>query len=156
MDWLSCETIAGSWGYPWEAKKKARKIDCWRLLARATSSAWHEEVVLIFCMVDLEYSTPLPSEMHTPERDFPEEIGLKDESMDVWTCTGKVHPSCKEIPLVDPRYWSTRVSLPQSSSVGKRTLPARKDSEVSMSCRVRVEMNINLATAEWKMTFNRS
>ena len=104
--------------------------------------------MLIFCMVDFVYSTPLPREMHTPERDFPDEIGLNEESMDVWTRTGRVHPSCKDISLVDPRYWSTRVSLPQSSSVGNRTLPARKDSVGRMSCRVRVEMNINFATAE--------
>ena len=30
--------------------------------------------------------------MLTPDRDFPEDIGLKDESIEVWTCIGVVHP----------------------------------------------------------------
>ena len=50
--WLSWFTVMAGVSKPWPARNVRDQRDCCRPLASATSSASHEEVVLIFCEVD--------------------------------------------------------------------------------------------------------
>ena len=66
---------------PWCVRKFHAQRVCWSPLDIATSSTSHEEVVLVFWVVDLVYVAPLPIVVNTPECDLRSWCTPKEASM---------------------------------------------------------------------------
>ena len=149
--WLSWYIIFLSILYPWASiKYRVCKI-CGNLSCVATSYSSVELFTFIFCLFELLMIAPFPSVVMAPLCPLLSQLSLYEASThhlirDIITTI-----SFNFIFIVPFGYLSTLFNFPQSSSLGCLTLIIINATDVWISLRAQLHINISCAVVWWKL-----